>query len=232
MLITSAINVAADQTALVDRDRRLALTLAAVEKWRLTPGIRDVVVCDGSGFDLSTLIRAMPAERHAARCEVLTFTNDVERVRCKGKGYGEGQIVNHALLYSEVLRAASNFAKCTGKLWVKNYLECARRYNGRASFDFAGIFYPRQIDTRFYMVNKQFFRENMSALHENVNDGSGVFLEHAFFDGLKSLKPSEYVMLPTPRIHGVSGTSGSTYEISLLRAVARDVRSFVVRMTR
>lgn len=232
VLITSAINVSAAQTILTDSTARMDLTLKSIDQWRSTSGVSHVVVCDGSGFDLEPHIKKMKSVKNGVTCEVITFTNDVAGVKAKGKGYGEGEIVNYALQHSKTLKDARHFAKCTGKLWVENFADCLNGFNGLAAFDFRGNLTPEQIDTRFYMVNKDFFALNMAALHRSVDDGNGFYLEHAFRDGLKTLKLSDYVMYPTPRIRGVSGSMGVHYKSNRIKAALRDARSLLIKLTR
>jgi len=229
IVITSAIAVSAGQTVVVDPSVRLSLTLDSVRLWRLTPHVASVVVCDGSGYDLAPAISAMPMPSHAAPFEVLTFANDSEMVRKRGKGFGEGEILNYALTHSETLRSAASFAKCTGKLWVENYADCSRQFNGNASFDFAGFLRLRQIDTRFYIVSRNFYSSHLATAYQSVSDSSGYYLEHAFKSALSGFKLAEYVMLPTPRIRGVSGSTGLHYSTNRIRGVLRDYRSRVLK---
>lgn len=232
ILITSAINVSAKQTMLTDVDVRLRLTLQSIEQWRSTPMVSHVVVCDGSGFDLGPYIKNMDTEKIGANCEVVFFNNDVAKVRSKGKGYGEGEIVNYALEHSLILREAIVFAKCTGKLWVENFVDCLKRFNGLAAFDFHGKFTPNQIDTRFYIVNKEFFNLNLAVLHNHVDDSKGFYLEHAYRNGLKNTKLSSYVMTPTPKICGISGSMGTIYKYNKIKSFLRNARSEFIRFTR
>lgn len=232
VLITSAINVSAAQTLLTDANVRLDLTLRSIEQWRSTPGVSHVVVCDGSGFNLDPHIKKMCPTQKGAGCEAISFTNDLAGVKAKGKGYGEGEIVNYALQHSQTLKDASQFAKCTGKLWIENFADCLRSFNGLAAFDFRGNLKPEQIDTRFYIVNKDFFTLNMASLHHRVDDGNRFYLEHAFRDGLNNLKLSDYVMYPTPRIRGVSGSMGVRYQPSRIKDALRDARSLLIKLTK
>jgi hypothetical protein len=229
VLITSAIAVSAAQTVLIDTQSRLKLTLESIRQWRRMPAVKAVVVCDGSGFDLGPHINGRLSTGTAVECEVLKFTNDLAGVKSKGKGYGEGQIVNYALEQSRLLSEAASFAKCTGKLWVENYSDCAQRYNGLAAFDYLGKFKVKAIDTRFYIVNRDFFRAHLATAHNDVNDAEGYYLEHAFTASLTQLKLSDYIMVPTPRIRGVAGSTGVTYGSDRLKAALRDIRSVVAK---
>lgn len=232
VLITSAINVSAANTVLTDANIRLDLTLKSIDHWRSTPGTSHIIVCDGSGFDLGPHIDKLSTTPTGVGCEVMSFTNDLAGVKTKGKGYGEGEIVNYALQHSQVLKGASHFAKCTGKLWVENFASCLNGFNGLAAFDFRGNFKPSQIDTRFYIVNKDFYVANMGELHHSVDDSNGFYLEHAFRDALQTRALSSYVMYPTPRIRGMSGSMGVLHETSRTKAALRDCRSLMIKLAR
>ena len=228
VLITSAINVSASHTVLIDVEDRLRLTLQSIEHWRSMPMVSYVVVCDGSGFDLRPYICTTGSDLSECDCEVISFTNNKEKVRSKGKGYGEGEIVNYALRHSQVLQGVRVFAKCTGKLWVENFSECLKNFNQVAAFDFCGNIKPKYIDTRFYIVDKEFYMTDLAELHHKVDDDNGFYLEHAFRDGLKKLKLSDYAMYPTPRVNGVSGSMGTTYKRRRVKSIIRDIRLLVL----
>lgn len=210
VLLTSAIRVSASHTALQDEQLRLALTLDSVRRWQRTPGVSAVVVCDGSGFDLSAHLSAQD-KAHGVPVECLSFRNDVARVRAQGKGFGEGQIVEHALSHSQHLRDAPVFAKCTGKLWVANFPACLARFEGQAAFDIRGLRTIRCVDSRFYIVTRALYDQQLRHVHAEVQDDQGHFLEHCLMDGLHPLPPSAFVMLPSPDVRGVSGSDGKLH---------------------
>jgi hypothetical protein len=228
VLLTSAIKVSAQQTVLTDSDARLALTLQSIEHWRRIPGVRQVVVCDGSGFDLSAHIKGQGAQG-LAECEVLAFTNDAAMVKARGKGFGEGQIVQHALAHSRILAGAPSFAKCTGKLWVPNFADCCAHFNGSALFDFRGGLAPDRIDTRFYMVSRSFYDEHLAKAHQLVNDSAGFHLEHAFLQMLGGMPARSFISAVVPRILGVSGSDGTTAQHNALRLLLWTLRNRWVR---
>src|SRR5271169_740705 len=97
ILLTSCVIVADHSVSLKDENSRIWLTLESIEKWLIiSPDFR-LVICDGSNFDFSNIVRE---KFPAANIECLFFQNNQEMVRLHGKGYGEGEIVNYALLYS------------------------------------------------------------------------------------------------------------------------------------
>lgn len=209
VLLTSAVRVSARHTTLQDADERLRLTLDSIDLWRRTPGVTAVVVCDGSGVDLS--IHLPPTAHDMAPVECLAFQNDAELVRRKGKGFGEGQIVAHALRNSVHLSHAEVWGKCTGKLWVQNFSDCLKGYRGPVAFDIRGTFAVRSVDSRFYLVDAAFYRQHLARAHEQVDDDHGWYLEHSLLQALGGLTLQRYVMVPPPCVVGVSGSDGQLH---------------------
>jgi len=229
VLITSAINVSASQTKLGNSNDRLESTIESLQKWLSIPSVKKIVICDGSGFDLNEKIYFIKLANPKVEIEVLCFKNDTAKVIEYGKGYGEGEIINYALAKSKILMDADFFVKCTGKLWVENFDDCVFKFNGFASFDYTGLLKPERIDTRFYIINKKYYLNKLADVYQKVNDRNGFYLEHAFRDGLLELKLSQYVMCPTPKIKGMSGSMGVNHYKGKLKTIFRDIRSFLVK---
>lgn len=227
LLLTSCIIVSAKYTALSETELRLTETIKSLEKWTTTPDIGKIVICDGSGFDITPYVHHLKDK--GIDLEVLTFKNDAAGVLIKGKGYGEGQIVNYALSHSRILSNSTAFAKCTSKLWVSNYSSCIAGFNGRFSFDFNGWLTPKFIDTRFYIAALDQYKKLLSDAHIQVDDDAGYYLEHAFKDALSGVKSLDYAMVPTPRIQGVSGSTAKSYQTSSFKSLLRDARSICVK---
>ena len=53
LIITSAINACAERTQLRSNNERLRLTLEGLREWMSHRVFRRIVVCDGTGFDLT-----------------------------------------------------------------------------------------------------------------------------------------------------------------------------------
>jgi hypothetical protein len=215
LLITSSIKVSAPYTQLTDTGERLALTLEYLAHWvRNFSGLR-IVLCDGSGYILSDIVSREFPNRDI---ECLAFTNDAARVAEFGKGFGEGEIVNYAIRNSSLLRGAGYFAKITSKMWVRNFRQCANIWNGH----FLGL--PvfqynktldkvtfEKLDTRFYIVDKNFYLANFASAHLRVRDSQGYHLEHSFRDAILEKRLRSFGFPLTPAIDGVSGSLGRNF---------------------
>jgi hypothetical protein len=216
LVITSAITPVAPFVAMDRIEDRLKHVLDAVKAWRFANPDLDIVICDGSGFDLTGHVRAKLGQAFQ-RVEVLCFTNNQEMVRERGKGYGEGEILLHALVYSERLRNSSFFAKCTGKLFVKNYqlltsrlpstIKIEKNYKTRYSLAYDSC------DTRFYLVNRQYYMNYLVDCHHSVNDHQGRHIEKVFAESLKRSGVGCTDFGARPLIEGYSGTKNVALNI-------------------
>jgi len=227
LLITSAIYADAPNTKLNDSNERLTYTLAAIRNWLSLGTFSHIVVCDGSDFDLTNYLQKLKEEVNTdVKLEALHFQNDTSTVKRLGKGFGEGQIVAHALKHSSILAAATSFAKCTSKLYVSNAFACLRHYNGTAALNLSGGIIPNNVDTRFYICSKYFYFRFLQNCHLNVDESHGIYLEHRFFDAINSLPLFRKTIKPTPMIFGVSGSMGRPHKASKFNALIKDARNF------
>jgi hypothetical protein len=231
ILLTSAIRVAAQRTKLSDASARMAATIRAISCWMDMCRDTEFVFCDGSGFDAS---RDFKASRSidSTRMEVITFENDRSQVQEKGKGFGEGQITKYALENSSILKSAKSFAKCTGKLGVDNFLSCRRAYNGTAGFSYIGFLSVVAIDTRFFIVQKNFFNANLLESYVNCDDSRGKYLENVYLDSLNTIDRKAWMLSVYPRICGLSGTSGKEYENGRLKQLGKNLAIKALRRRR
>jgi hypothetical protein len=234
ILVTSAVIVADTSGNLNDPDSRISFTLEAIEKWlEISPDLQ-LVICDGSGFDFSPIVRS---KFPRSNIECLYFENNKEMVRKLGKGYGEGEIVQYAILHSTYIEGADYFAKCTSKLWVNNFFECFKEWNGKLLCKgyFDNVFSPKAtefsyIDTRFYFVSKSVYMKDFATAHFNVGGEKGLSLEHCFRDVIINKKYSNVLFKVHPDISGVGGGSGTYYKKNnLKRSMKEALRLWLIQ---
>jgi hypothetical protein len=222
ILLTSAVTATAPFTKITDPSKRAAATVRALSKWMALCKDTDFVLCDGSGYDLTRDLEGWPAIDRS-RIEVLTFENDRDQVGLKGKGHGEGEIIRYALSNSATLKSAASFAKCTGKLWVDNYGSCRKVYNGIAGFSHFGFLKLIAIDTRFFIVQKDFFEAHLMLSYIWCDDSRGRYLENVYLDSLSGIDRKHWMLPVYPRIRGLSGTSGEEYGTNTLKRAGKNL---------
>jgi hypothetical protein len=217
ILITSAIKASALLTSLVDTEKRLSLLANSLHLWAAI-GVRQIVVCDGSTVDISIeLSRFIDCSALSCQIELLGFVNSISHVSRLGKGYGEGEIVKHALAHSKLIAKSDYFVKCTGKLFVANYLSVIKGFRGEFGCSFGGqILLPQYVDTRFYIASKDFFVRNLAEVYISVNDPFGIYLENVYFAVLMHSGLSRWMLGHRPRFVGISGTTGEAYKYEKL----------------
>lgn len=234
LLLTSSIVAHDVAVRLRDTDARLRHALESIEQWlRIDPGLQ-IVLCDGSNYDLTADVRR---RFPAASIECLAFENDQAMVKELGRGWGEGEIVKHALRNSQLIRAAGCFAKCTSKLWVENYQECMRHWNGSLLLSgiFLNVFSPfkptvfKSIDTRFYVSSVDMYERNFVDAHVTMDSRAGHGLEDSFFDIFVQQGFTKSLLPTPPVICGVGGGTGVYYSNRSTRVLKEKLRLLVAR---
>lgn len=233
LLLTSCVVVSDQTVSLKDTNSRIRLTIDSIEKWLVISPDLYIVICDGSNYDFSKVVR----ERFPnAYIECLFFENSIDLVKLHGKGYGEGEIVKYALLHSRFLNESEYFAKCTGKLWVENFHDCLQCWNGafvcKGYFPHVFSFKKTEfeyVDTRFYLATKSFYLKNLDSAYLNIEEKVGHSLEHCFRDVIIKNKYKKILFNIPPVICGVGGGSGTYYKNSFKRRIKELIRLWLVK---
>jgi hypothetical protein len=229
LLITTAIEVTASLTKMSDPQQRRAATLHAFQQWLQVPEVDEIVVADGSDVDFENELLRL-SDGCGKRVEFLRFRADEQRTRTQGKGYAEGEIVRHALAQSKILSASAYFAKCTGKLWVENYADCLRAYQGDFQCAVNGKWEIETLDTRIYFASREFWLAQLSDAHLRVDDERGYFLEHSYLDRLREIGYRGVTLPVPPIVRGRSGSGDFDYpRMSTYRYLSRRLRYAVFR---
>jgi len=229
LLITTAIQVSADTTTkMLDPHARLAATLWGIEQWLKEPTVGSLVIVDGSDCDYSGRVDEL-SRGSGKNVEFLCFQNDAELTRLKGKGFGEGEIVHYALTHSKILSQSPYFAKCTGKLYVRNYRKCLAAYHGT---EFMSAVYGKNriagLDTRLYFASRDFWLKHLARAHFQVDDPKGYFLEHSYLDRLRECGLRGFTLPLMPIVVGRSGSGDIEFEVpSLYKRTVRSVRHYI-----
>lgn len=229
VLVTSCISPNAPLTNLSDENSRLLHTLKAIRE--LSKNADSIVICDGSDYDLTKDIHNDKQIINKDSIEIIHFKNDTESVKSYGKGYGEGEIIEYALMNSRYLSNAESFAKITSKLYVDNYKQCIKAFNGKAFFIPVPFLNENMIDTRFYVVNKKIYWDFFANSYKSVRDLDGVYLEHIFFEQIKNNKLKGVIGTTIPKIRGVSGTFNIEYSTdSKVKTLIKELRLKYIAM--
>lgn len=233
VLLTSCIYIADHAVKLTDPTDRINYTLESIEKWlKIVPYV-NLVVCDSSGFDFSPLVQEKFPH---ANVECLFFIADRDLVKYHGKGYGEGEIIRHALQNSNYLKHATFFAKCTAKLWVENFNDCLKEWNRNflCKVTFSKVFSIKKtildhVDTRFYLVSKDFYSKYLLNVHVNLGGTTGMSIEDSFREVILGNNMKAVIFSTPPVIGGVGGGTGKYYNIKFTKIIKEILRSKFVK---
>ncbi len=190
-----------------------------------TPGVHKVVFCDNSGN--------LPCEKelkaYAAECntelELLCFEADASVIAAKGKGYGEGEIMEYVFRTSELIRGERQVCKLTGRLQVRNLARVLRHVKPDQNY-FQGMYIGNRkhlADTRFYITTVEDYKKYLLHVHEQVDDSAHYYLEHAFSDAIRGRKMKYRNMSVYPDIVGISGSSGRRYGLPIYKKVLKQL---------
>lgn len=132
VLITSAIGSPPLFLKITNHEERLHQTLCGLVCWIREPSARTIVLCDGTmtPFDFSKVARF--AEEHGKTFEALLF-QESDNFMKHGKGYAEGEVLEHALNHSKHLSDGGSFYKVTGRTFVANFDDIKKAHAGDAA---------------------------------------------------------------------------------------------------
>jgi hypothetical protein len=234
LLITSSVIAYDVAVKLKDTNLRKIHALESIGKWlKLDPSLQ-IILCDGSNYNF-----AKDVEHHfpSANIECLYFDNDQVKVEKYGRGYGEGEIVKYAIIHSSHIKKIGAFAKCSSKLWVENFSECIKQWNGFILF--SGFFENtysllkssqlRNIDTRFYIINLAVYEHLFQNAHITMRSREGHGLEDSFYDIFMSKVHSACLLTIPPIIRGIGGGSGLYYRESYFKRLKNQLRLIILR---
>jgi hypothetical protein len=216
ILITTAIKPPDNLPYLVlsDHNARLAATKAAILYW-VAQGSKNIVVVDSTNTSPLNKEDFKLLRDCGTKIEVLTFRQDQDEIMQHGKGFGEGNIIKHAIENSKLLQCSEYFYKITGKCFCRNFEfidEIVLKNNIKTIFwklfdrNFAGN-NLQLADTRFYFSSKSFFMNTLYPVYQNAKN---VSVERLLVDTLNEHLTAGYVQ--RSQISGFAGGVGGKYQ--------------------
>lgn len=157
--------------------KRIITAKAAVFFWSAL-GVKKIVIADATGQTLLDNSEVLMLNQMDVEIEQVHYFQDDDLVIKKGKGYGEGALIEFALHNSKFLQNANNFFKCTGKVYCRNFLEI---FNMIQQNNIQNIFwrdvFDNSMDTRFFYASKEFSQKILIPAYENIDDRNNIMME-------------------------------------------------------
>ena len=145
--------------------------------------------------------------------EWISFQGDVDKTKERGKGYGEGEIIQYALENSTVAQKAISIAKVTGRLKIENISETVKKVKRQKNYFNRDIYRGHGIDTRFFLCDKEFYCANLMRLYIQVREDNSFTnaIEDIYYRTLIKSRRKIRTLKAYPAFKGISGGNGRNY---------------------
>ncbi len=215
LVITSCIAPPAQKNlSLQDSNLRYKYTQEGLENILKCKIFDTIIICDSSNFDFSTSTIEEMLKNNKVKYEFLKFYGNFDKIQEKGKGYGEGEIMQFLFNNSKLLYLEPFFYKITGRLYIENLTEIVSKIENTKNYlDIVALKFLQALDSRFYRFSVEDFKKSLIKASDYVDDDKGLWYEVVFRDLLRANK-IKFDQFPVyPIIRGVSGTHGrDTFE--------------------
>ena len=209
--------------ALSNKVLRLTQYLDNIRRLILESDFTHIIFCENSNYhhDYSDLTAL--AQNYGKKLEILSFMGSNDIIMVKGKGYGEGEILNYAVNNSMFLQEnCTTFYKLTGRIYVENVNTILAHSNNDNIFIRWDV-KKNEVDTRFFKTQVGFFKENLSHLLDRCDERTAMSIEEVYFDVLKGT-PEVYSFTSYPIIKGMCASLGRPYDLGLLKLTYRIIQ--------
>lgn len=215
---------------LTDSEARKQQYIESIRYYITSTPFEKIIYCDNSNAVLQTELMEL-AIKHSKQLEWLSFTGDKEKVLEKGKGYGEGEIIEYALTHSKLLQESVYMVKITGRLIVKNIRFLLKFANESGIYFVPALTEGGKlwIETRLYMMPIQIYRKYFLDAYNRVDDRNGLCLEQIFASVIQDncIPYRNWVVMPDFR--GISGTFGTVQDLPFVRRVKKTCGMYLRR---
>lgn len=178
-------------------------------------GIERIVVADATGQCLLTDEEVILLKSMNVEVEQIHYHQNEDLIKLKGKGYGEGLLIQLALEKSLLLKDQTSFFKCTGKIYCRNFDEIRQLIEDNSV---TNIFWrhlqPNSglrpwADLRFFYATKDFCTNHLIPAYLKTEDRKLDVAEQFCFDVLNAnLLEAKTIR---PFLSGFAGWTGKLY---------------------
>lgn len=207
-----------------DYESRKEQYLESIKYYIEKTKIQRIVFCDNSLAQVAEELNVL-ARKHSKSFEWLSFSGNHAKAVSQGKGYGEGEIIEYALNHSTLLHDSEYFIKVTGRVIIKN-VNFLLRFMHKKNMYFCRNS-QTNIDTKFYGIPIQTYKNHFQDLYKKVDDNKGKYLENLFSDEIQQEQLKVYNFAVYPDAKGISGSTGKPYSIPLKRRIKLTIKSFL-----
>lgn len=231
LVLTGAIKPAASckNVKISEENERLEQYVESIRFFIEAGAFTKIVFCDNSNFGTDKLLFLKEeAQKHDVLLELLSFQGDAQQTAIHGKGYGEGEIMEHVMTNSKLMENECSFMKITGRMKVDNIADIVMRLKTeKFYFNIPNRTHRDLYDTRMYVMPVKAFKALFMNQYDKVMDDEGIYLEKVYTSVMKENHIHIDNFPRYPRIVGVSGSTGVQYVYTEWKCKIKDVFSYL-----
>ena len=200
---------------------RQLTTKAGIFFWA-AQGIQRIVVADATGKTALNEEDVASLRQMNVEVEQVSYLQEDAVITRKGKGYGEGKLIEFALRNSVFLREADHFFKCTGKVYCRNFRSIVQliEKNNIEQLFWRWMepepYFKNWADVRFFYSTKEFCEQRLIPAYLQSDDHVQA-VESLCFNMLEKALGAALVIRPL--LSGFCGGTGEQYFDSSLGAL-------------
>jgi hypothetical protein len=198
----------------------------AIKSWMQVENYDTLIFCENSGADLTKLESYATSLNKNGRKLIFLSCNKNAEANERGKGYGEMEIIRHAMDTAE-LAPAQRVVKVTGRYRARNASRLFREVSASKGDLFCTLRWNLTFaDSRLFAITVQCAREHLLSRQGEINDLQGHYFEHVLADTVHAtiLAGGRWSPLPCdPGLYGFSGTRGTGFGISPISRIKTKV---------
>ena len=217
LIITGCINPSSNVYALAlkDSNERRIQTIKSIEFFLTETKAQKIVYCENSGAEVEEKLMQLAKAKHKS-FEWIGFNGDIAETEKRGKGYGEGEILNYAIKHSKIVSNNDYIIKVTGRIKVLNFnIIVSKMKNDRI---YINLYERRKsAKTLFWGMPRITYEKFFIDCNQDVDDRNWHSLENAYGATIVN-NNLKYAFIPSPLIlDGIAGTSGNKYNQNILQ---------------
>ncbi len=205
----------------------------AIQGWLATRGFDTLIFCENSGAPLDAL-REFAAEKNRVGAKLVFLScSKNSGARMFGKGYGEIEIIRHAIENTQDIDSHQLVLKVTGRYRARNAERLLRELrSARADLLCSLRMKLTEADSRIFAISPRCATSQLLPRQDSINDSKGKYLEQVLADAVHGtiLSGGSWAPLPIePLIYGVSGTEGMRFGTSPIRRLGKSLRHALLK---
>lgn len=192
---------------------RMITAKAAVYFWAASE-IEKIVIADATGTTLLNNDELSLLKQMNVDVEQISYNQNKETIIQKGKGYGEGELIDFALSESVLLKRETNFFKCTGKVYCRNFTKIQQLVKEQHVSNIFWRYFDEGdgrkpwADMRFFYAEKSFAKDHLIPAYLRSDDATAAAEYYCFLLFQEKLASAKAFR---PLLSGFAGGTNKRY---------------------